>query len=133
MPEFPSGTVTFLFTDIEGSTRLWERDRQAMAQAVERHLALLDAAIPKHGGVHFKTGRDAVQEALPTAANSVAAATGRPRPAVVNRLSRACLPQASFPARRHSGKRPRGVLRRGPALHRSSVGAPRRTKQSTFA
>ena len=47
MPDFPSGTVTFLFTDIEGSTALWERDRQAMAAAVERHLALLDAAI--HG------------------------------------------------------------------------------------
>ncbi len=44
MPDLPSGTVTFLFTDIEGSTALWERDRQAMAQAVERHLALLDAA-----------------------------------------------------------------------------------------
>jgi len=34
MPDLPSGTVTFLFTDIEGSTALWERDRQAMADAV---------------------------------------------------------------------------------------------------
>src|SRR5215203_4296220 len=41
----PSGTVTFLFTDIEGSTALWERDLHAMAAAVDRHLALLDAAI----------------------------------------------------------------------------------------
>ena len=41
MPDLPSGTVTFLFTDIEGSTALWERDRAAMAAAVERHLALL--------------------------------------------------------------------------------------------
>ena len=40
MAELPSGTVTFLFTDIEGSTALWERDRAAMATAVERHLAL---------------------------------------------------------------------------------------------
>jgi len=31
MPDLPRGTVTFLFTDIEGSTRLWERNRQAMA------------------------------------------------------------------------------------------------------
>ena len=31
MPDLPSGTVTFLFTDIEGSTALWERDRRAMA------------------------------------------------------------------------------------------------------
>ena len=41
MAELPSGTVTFLFTDIEGSTALWERDRAAMATAVERHLDLL--------------------------------------------------------------------------------------------
>jgi class 3 adenylate cyclase len=57
MPDLPSGTVTFLFTDIEGSTALWERDRSAMA-AVERHLALLDAAIQTRG-VHFKTAGDA--------------------------------------------------------------------------
>jgi class 3 adenylate cyclase len=42
MPNLPSGTVTFLFTDIEGSTRLWERDRVAMAAAVAEHIALLD-------------------------------------------------------------------------------------------
>ena len=42
MAELPHGTVTFLFTDIEGSTQLWERDRSAMAAAVTRHLALLD-------------------------------------------------------------------------------------------
>ena len=41
----PSGTVTFLFTDIEGSTALWERDRRAMQAAVDRHLALLREAI----------------------------------------------------------------------------------------
>ena len=60
MPDLPSGTVTFLFTDIEGSTALWERDRHAMAAAVERHLALLGAAIPSHYGIHFKTVGDAV-------------------------------------------------------------------------
>jgi hypothetical protein len=43
MANLPSGTVTFLFTDIEGSTAIWERDRQAMAAAVARHLTLLDA------------------------------------------------------------------------------------------
>ena len=36
MPEYPSGTVAFLFTDIEGSTKRWETDRQAMQAAVER-------------------------------------------------------------------------------------------------
>jgi hypothetical protein len=35
MPDLPSGTVTFLFTDIEGSTALWKRDRQAMVIAAD--------------------------------------------------------------------------------------------------
>jgi predicted ATPase/class 3 adenylate cyclase len=74
MPDLPSGTVTFLFTDIEGSTALWEHDRNAMAAAVARHIALLDAAIEAHGGIHFKTVGDAVQVAFPTAPQAVAAA-----------------------------------------------------------
>ena len=44
MPDLPSGTVTFLFTDIEGSTALWERDQVAMAAAVARHLTLLTSS-----------------------------------------------------------------------------------------
>src|SRR5215212_7239201 len=74
MADLPRGTVTFLFTDIEGSTLLWERDRSAMAQAVARHIALLDTAIQAHGGIHFKTVGDAVQAAFPTAPQAVAAA-----------------------------------------------------------
>ena len=74
MNDLPSGTVTFLFTDIEGSTERWERHRNAMAVAVQRHLALLDAAIQAHSGVHFKTVGDAVQAAFPTAPDAVAAA-----------------------------------------------------------
>jgi class 3 adenylate cyclase len=74
MPDRPSGTVTFLFTDIAGSTALWERDRVAMRAAVERHLELLDAAIAAHGGVRFKIVGDAVQAAFPTAPAAVAAA-----------------------------------------------------------
>ncbi|HLL50941.1 MAG TPA: adenylate/guanylate cyclase domain-containing protein [Thermomicrobiales bacterium] len=79
MAELPRGTVTFLFTDIEGSTRLWERDRAAMASAVDRHLTLLDQAIDSHNGVHFKTVGDAVQAAFPTAPNAVAAALAAQR------------------------------------------------------
>jgi class 3 adenylate cyclase len=74
MADLPSGTVTFLFTDIEGSTALWERDRTAMAQAVDRHLALLRGAIEAHGGALFKVVGDAVQAAFPTAPNAVTAA-----------------------------------------------------------
>jgi predicted ATPase/class 3 adenylate cyclase len=74
MPELPSGTVTFLFTDIEGSAARWERDRVAMTRAVARHIALLDAAIAAHGGTRFKTVGDAVQAAFPTAPGALAAA-----------------------------------------------------------
>ena len=55
MPDLPSGTVTFLFTDIEGSTALWERDRAAMRTAVARHLAILQSAVAAHRGVLYKT------------------------------------------------------------------------------
>jgi predicted ATPase/class 3 adenylate cyclase len=74
MSELPSGTVTFLFTDIEGSTARWERDRVAMAAAVARHIALLDVAVAGHGGVTFKTVGDSIQAAFPTAPAAVAAA-----------------------------------------------------------
>jgi class 3 adenylate cyclase len=73
MPDLPSGTVTFLFTDIEGSTALWERDRGAMALAVARHLALLRAVIETHRGVLYKVVGDAVQAAFPTAPDAVTA------------------------------------------------------------
>jgi class 3 adenylate cyclase len=74
MPVLPSGTVTFLFTDIEGSAALWERDQKAVAEAVNRYFQLLRAAIEAHGGVLFKTVGDAGQAAFPTAPAAVAAA-----------------------------------------------------------
>ncbi len=55
----PTGTVTFLFTDIEGSTQRWDRDRATMQEAVRRHDAILRAAITEHGGHVFKTMGDA--------------------------------------------------------------------------
>jgi class 3 adenylate cyclase len=45
MPDLPSGTVTFLFTDIEGRAALWELDRRAMAAAVVRRTILLNMAV----------------------------------------------------------------------------------------
>ena len=74
MPALPTGTVAFLFTDIEGSTALWERDPVAMRAAVERHVAILDAAIVANIGVHYKTVGDAMQAAFPTASAALAAA-----------------------------------------------------------
>ena len=79
MADLPSGTVTFLFTDIEGSTERWERDRAVMARAVARHLTLLDTAIAAQGGAHFKTVGDAVQAAFPTAPDAVGAALAAQR------------------------------------------------------
>ena len=74
MAELPNGTVTFLFTDIEGSTRLWERDAVAMRAAVARHDALLSAAIAAHQGTAYKHVGDAVQAAFSTATDAMAAA-----------------------------------------------------------
>ena len=47
----PTGTVTFLMTDIEGSTRAWSRRPDVLAVAVPRHYEILDEAITAHGGV----------------------------------------------------------------------------------
>jgi predicted ATPase/class 3 adenylate cyclase len=74
MADLPRGTVTFLFTDIEGSTAHWEEDRASMATAIAQHIAVLGAAIDAHGGIHFKTIGDAVQAAFPTAPQALAAA-----------------------------------------------------------
>jgi predicted ATPase/class 3 adenylate cyclase len=74
MPEYPSGTVAFLFTDIEGSTARWESQQQAMWAAVERHFVLLRSAIEAHRGILFKTIGDAVQGAFPTVPEAIAAA-----------------------------------------------------------
>src|SRR5262245_59998000 len=49
--DLPAGTVTFLLTDIEGSTRLWETVPEAMEVALERHNRLLAEVIGDHGGV----------------------------------------------------------------------------------
>jgi predicted ATPase/class 3 adenylate cyclase len=70
----PRGTVTFLFTDIEGSTRMWDRDHAAMTNAMARHDAILSGVITAHGGYVFKTVGDAVCAAFPTAPAALAAA-----------------------------------------------------------
>jgi class 3 adenylate cyclase len=55
MADLPTGTVTFLFTDIEGSTRLWEQYPEAMRQAVARHDALAAGVIDRHAGALIKS------------------------------------------------------------------------------
>src|SRR5438876_5843382 len=75
----PSGTVTFLFTDIEGSTRLWATQHDAMRASLARHDALLRQSIEAHGGHVFKTAGDAFCAALATATRAVEAALAAQR------------------------------------------------------
>ena len=74
MGELPAGTVTFLFTDIEGSTRLWEEHPDAMQGALARHDELLRDAVDAHGGAMVKTTGDGIHAAFPTANDALAAA-----------------------------------------------------------
>jgi len=70
----PSGTVSFVFTDIEGSTERWERDAAAMTIALRRHDALMRTAIEANGGYVFKTIGDAFCAAFAQPAEAIAAA-----------------------------------------------------------
>src|SRR5688500_11318438 len=79
MTGLPTGTVTFLFTDIEGSTRLWERDAAAMQAALNRHDAILRDNIEGRGGHVFKTVGDAFCAVFPTAPEALEAALAAQR------------------------------------------------------
>src|SRR6266540_4633175 len=70
----PTGTLTFCFTDIEGSTQLWEQHPQAMPAALARHDAILHALITAHHGVVFKTVGDSAHAVFSTAPDALAAA-----------------------------------------------------------
>src|SRR5260370_35220829 len=74
MSELPTGTVTFLFTDIEGSTTRWEHHPEAMRTALARHDALLRSVITNHGGFVLKMVGDAVYAAFAVPAEAVSAA-----------------------------------------------------------
>jgi predicted ATPase/class 3 adenylate cyclase len=70
----PTGTVTFLFTDLEGSTRLWEEHPEAMKPAVARQEEILRGAVQNNGGHVVKLTGDGVHAAFATAEAAVAAA-----------------------------------------------------------
>ncbi len=71
----PTGTVTFGFSDIEDSTRLWATHREMTAAAMARHDELVRAAVDRHGGSIFATGADSFGVAFHRAADGVAWAT----------------------------------------------------------
>ena len=74
-PHFSSGTLTFLFTDIEGSTRLWETFPQEMGAALARHDTLLREIVQDGGGYIFKTIGDAFCVAFDDATRAVLTAS----------------------------------------------------------
>jgi predicted ATPase/class 3 adenylate cyclase len=72
--ELPSGTVTFLFTDLESSTRLWEEQADAMRGALARHDELIRDAIASNSGYVVKATGDGFHAAFATAQDAVSAA-----------------------------------------------------------
>jgi len=70
----PTGTVTFLFTDIQSSTRLWERDAQRMQSALVRHDEILKGVVGAHDGYVFKMVGDACCAAFSSASKALEAA-----------------------------------------------------------
>gem|GEM_PF-3784817 len=94
-------TLTFLFTDIGGSTRKWESDPAAMAVALDQHNTIVGGEIEKHDGHVFKTGGDAFYATFPSPADALEAAI-----AIQSRLEQAEWPFADGLAVRiglHSG------------------------------
>ena len=84
MVDSPSGEVTFLFTDIGGSTRLWENHAEQMNTALDRHDVLLRAAIEAPGGRVFSTSGDGLVAAF---ARSEGAVRGAPATASCRKVS----------------------------------------------
>jgi predicted ATPase/class 3 adenylate cyclase len=74
MAGLPSGTVTFLFTDLEGSTRLWREHPDAMQPALARHDAILRDTIAAHDGHLVKATGDGAHAVFGNASDAVAAA-----------------------------------------------------------
>jgi predicted ATPase/class 3 adenylate cyclase len=77
--ELPTGTVTFLFTDLEGSTRLWEEHPEAMKQALARHDEILRDAITTYDGHIVKMTGDGAHAVFADANNALAAAVDAQR------------------------------------------------------
>src|SRR5262245_28040016 len=75
----PTGTVTFLYTDIEGSTRRWDERPEQMRVAVDTHFAVLRHAVEAQGGHVFRTQGDGLCSAFATAPDAVAAALSAQR------------------------------------------------------
>ena len=114
----PTGTVTFLFTDIEGSTRLWETQHAAMQQALAHHDEILRDAIETNDGYVVKTTGDGAHAAFAISADAIAACLAAQRA-----LQAHAWGQLSIRSRMalHSGTaEQRGGDYYGPALNRAA-------------
>ncbi len=78
-PGLPTGVVTLLFTDIEGSSHLWEEHPASMSGALARHDEIVDKTVRDHSGHVFKTVGDAFCVAFASASNAVTAAAALQR------------------------------------------------------
>ncbi|MGE5463476.1 MAG: adenylate/guanylate cyclase domain-containing protein, partial [Syntrophothermus sp.] len=74
MNHLPTGTATFLFTDIEGSTRLWEKHPQEMESALARHDSILREAVESNHGFVIKTTGDGFHAVFEKAVDALRAA-----------------------------------------------------------
>ena len=79
MAELPTGTVTFLFTDLEGSTRLWEQHPDVMPAALARHDEILREAVDAHCGQVVKSTGDGLHGVFAAAGDAVQAAVSAQR------------------------------------------------------
>ena len=112
--ELPSGTVTFLFTDVEGSTRLWEEHPEAMKVALARHDAILRDAVAEHDGHVVKTTGDGIHAVFATAHDALDAAVAMQLGLARSRSGRRVLCGCGWgctPARRSTGKGTISVVR----------------------
>ena len=119
LAELPSGTITFLFTDIEGSTRL-ERDlREGYTEVLSEHQRLLREAFDRFGGREIDTQGDSFFVVFTRARDAVAAAVEVQRSlgvtGVAGRAARAC---SDRHAHRRGLPRPTAIV--GLAIHRAA-------------
>ncbi len=114
----PTGLVSFLFTDVEGSTRLWEADSAAMAASLELHDRIMREEVASRDGHVFSTAGDAFAVAFPSDRAAIAAAT-----AIQLRLLNADWPGPAIKVRMgiHTGvAEERGGDYFGPVLNRAA-------------
>ena len=121
MTTLPTGTVTFLFTDIEGSTRLLEARPEAYRAALARHDALVRRAVADHGGVIFQRGGDGFCAAFASPAD---ARSGRAQIAACAAPTSPGRPGSRCAVRMASAHRRGRAARRGVFRACRSIAAP---------